>query len=146
MTKSVCGGVRSSALDSLGMIYHKKRKKRKFSRKHFFFMKKIRWHVSKKWKFSKSHFFRRSQFSRKNHFFEKSYFLKIFIFFLKCHRIFFHEKKCVSWKFSCFHFLWYLIPKLSIFELLTPPHTLLVTVYESGIFEKIRKISQLAHR
>ena len=36
-----------------------------------------------------------------------------------------------------------LIPKLSNVELLTPPHTLLVTVYVSSIFTKIRKIPKI---
>ena len=140
MTKSVCGGVRNSTLDSLGMRYHKKRKNVNFHEKSSFFLKKNPMtFFKKKWKFSISHFFRKSFFSRNLTSSKKLTFWK-FSFFWKMSSDLFSRKNFFSWKFSCFLFLWYLIPKLSNVELLTPTHTLLVTVCMSGIFSKIRKI------
>ena len=129
MTKSVCGGVRRSTLDSLGMRYHKKIKNENFHEKHFFLEKKSDYIFQKHENFQKVTFFEKVILPRKltssknviGFFFKKkSFFVKIFIFL----------------------FLWYLIPKMSNVELLTPPHTLLVTVYVSGIFPKIRKIKK----
>ena len=89
-------------------------------------------------------FFWNSRFSRNfPFFFWKIWFFENFHFLKNVIGLFFHEKKVFSWKFSVFLFLWYLIPKLSNVELLTPPHTLLVTVYVSGIFSKIRKIQEI---
>ena len=82
-------------------------------------------------------------FFSKIDFFEKSDFLKMFIFFSKMSSIFFQEKKFFRENFRVFLFLWYIIPKMSNAELLTPPHTLLVMIYVSGIFSKIRKIPKI---
>ena len=137
MAKSGCGGVRSSKLDSLAMRYYNK-KRRKNHRKQFF-----SWKISdvfqKNLNFQIVMFFIffENQLLWKKLLFEK------FQFFEKNRRIFFQEKNVFSWKFSVFLFLWYLIPKLSNVELLTPPHTLLVTVYASCIFSKIRKIKKI---
>ena len=65
LTKSVCGGVRSSKLDILGMRYNKKRKMIFY---RFFIFIEIKYPMTyfKNRKFSKSHFFqKRSQFSKK---------------------------------------------------------------------------------
>ena len=139
MTKSVCGGVRSSTLDSLGMSYHKKRKMKKIHENTFFLEKKSGDIFQK----NERHFFRKSYFSIENWLLRKSDFLKIFVFLKNVIGLFFKKKNLFSWKFSFFLFLWYLIPKLSNVELLTPPHTLLVMVYVSDIFSKIRKIPKI---
>ena len=81
--------------------------------------------------------FRRKSLFRKKWLFENFRFLKNIIDFVFKKNVFF------SWFFKVFLFLWYLIPKLSNVELLTPQHTLLVAVYVSGIFSKIRKIKKI---
>ena len=132
MTKSVCGGVRSSTLDSLAMRCYKKRKHEIFHEKCFFSWKTQTDEIfQKKWKYSKVTFSKK-WFFLENWLLRKKWLLKIFIFW-----------KNVIGFFRFFLFLWYIIPKLSNAELLTPPHTLLVTVYVSGIFSKIRKIPKI---
>ena len=142
MTKSVCGGVRSSTLDSLGTRYHKKRKIKIFTKKRFFLEKKTDDIFQKNENFQKVTFFEEVNFRGKS-LFRKKWLFEIFHFLKKCHRIFFKKKNVFFQKFFIFLFLWCLISKMSNVELLTPPHTLLVTVYVSGIFFKIRKIQKI---
>ena len=89
MTKSVCGGVRSSTLDSLGMRYHKKWKHENFHEKCF------------SWNKTKSHFFRRSKFSGKITFSKKVALKKNHIF-LKNVIGFFSRKNIVFMKIFSF--------------------------------------------
>ena len=92
MTKSGCGGVRSSKLDSLGMRYNKTRKHKNFIEKSVL-LKKSDNIFQKHWKFSKSHFFSKNTLLLKTDFFEKSDFLKIFDFWKRSSFCFFNKKK-----------------------------------------------------
>ena len=104
MTRSVCGGVRSSTLDSLGMKYHKKNENMKIFTKTLFFLKKNPMTFFKNMFFPKIMIFlqkvtffidfliEKVTFWRKNHDFRK------FLVFEKCHHIFFKKKTC----FQCF--------------------------------------------
>ena len=143
MTKSVCGGVRSSTLDSLGIRYHKKRKMKIFTKNTFFLEKKSD-DIFQKMKIFKKSLFSKRWFFLENWLLRKSDFLKFYVFWKMSSGFFFKKKTFFRENFHVFSFYDnYIIPKLSNVELLTPPHTLLVKVYVSGIFSKIRKIQKI---